>query len=310
MKNFAKLTLLFSLSFSILFSAALLLRFLSTWIDIARAIPVVVLPGQDAADLAWRALPAALYLTILLILSYSARRKISFPLTLFCTLAMASIFTIGVAAGLDRAENLRPVLRPASPIQAGPGLILSRLNNYIILLRDTSDIQGPRLVSIPDQPFIYQEIPRGPNNTILGLPAISFGNEPPWFIRSLNMDFSLNAEEMRSRFEYNFNYFAVYIFSLILLLGSLRFLLELSNWPLANIFLGALVFRGILALEIFLNSREINALIGSFLGGILPSMLITPLVFSGLSALLIIYTMLSRLARKTVSKRRRRSRND
>ena len=119
----------------------------------------------------------------------------------------------------------------------------------------------------------------------------------PWFISSLAIDFSLSARELKGRLEKSFFSFAVYIASLILLLASLRFLLELSEWPLANLFLGALVFRGILALEVFLNSGEINVLVGSFLTERVPPMLHTPAIFGALAVLIIVYTLLTRIAR-------------
>jgi len=138
----------------------------------------------------------------------------------------------------------------------------------------------------------------GPYNSVLNLPDLPFGDNTPWFIRSMEIDFNLSAEEIKSRMAENYLSFAVYVFSLILLLGSLRFLLDLSQWPLANLFLGALVFRMILAAETFLNTREINSLIGSFLTIKVPSMMITPLVFSAAAVLVMIYTLLTRIARK------------
>lgn len=287
----------FSLSFALLFLAAILLGYLSYWINVARIVPVGSLPGTDATDLAWKALPAALYLSILLTLSLSARRKIPIPLTLFCIFVLACIFTVGASLGISRAGNLKPALNPVSPVQGSPGLILSRSDNAMILLRGTTDTRGPRVVSIPGRPLIYQEVPLGPNNTILSLPPLPFGNDTPWLVRSLDIDFSLCAGELKSRLGESLVSFEAYAFSLILLLASLRFLLELSQWPLANLFLGALVFRLILSLETFLNTREINTLIGSFLTGRIPSMLITPLVFCALAVLVIIYTLLARVAR-------------
>jgi hypothetical protein len=297
MKNIARLFLFFSFCFAVVFITAVLLRFISTWIDFARIIPQEHVSGEYAAEAAWKALPAAVYLSILLTLSYSARRNMPIPLSLICILVLGVGFTIGASLGISRAEALKPVLRPQNPVRGAPGLILSQSENSVILLKESADIQGPRVVSIPGRPLIYQEAPRGPNNTIPGLPALAFGDETPWFIRSLGIDFSLCAGELKSRFGADFILFAVYVFSLVLLLGSLRFLVELSEWPLANLFLGALVFRGILALEIFLNAREINALIGSYLAGRAPPTLITPLVFCALGALVIIYTLLVHIAR-------------
>ena len=292
MKNFARLTLFFSLCFAVLFLAAILLRLLSSWIELARFIPVGARPGEDMMEIVWKAFPAALYLSILLALSYTARRNMPIPLAIIGILVLGCVFSLGVSMGISRAEVLKPALKPVSPLVGRPGLILSQLDNDIVLLRGSADLRGPRLVSIPGRPLIYQDVPIGPNNTILNLPALSFGDDIPWFIRSLSIDFSLSAEELRNRLEDSFFSFAVYVFSLVLLLGSLRFLLELSQWPLANLFLGALVFRGILALEVFLNTREINTLIASFLKIHIPSTLITPAVFGAVAVLVIFYTLL------------------
>ena len=299
MKNFAKLTLFFSLSFVILLFIAILLKYLSSWVDIVRIIPLAAKPGEDAVEAAWKSLPAVIYMTILLALSYSARKKIGIPLTILTILFLGSAFTIGTSMGLSRAEALRPALKPVSPVQAGPGLILSRAGNTMVLLKESNDIRGPRVVSLPGQPLMYQELPLGPNNTILNLPDLPFGDGTPWFVRSMNIDYSLSADQIKGRYERNFLSFAAYVVSLVLILGSLRFLLELSQWPLANIFLGALVFRGILALETFLNSREINILVGSFLAEKVPVNLITPAVLSAVGILVILYTLLSRIARRT-----------
>ena len=289
--------LFFSLCFAVLFVAAILLRLLSSWIELARFIPVEPLPGEDAAEAAWKAFPAALYLSMLLALSYTARRKMPIPLAIIGLMVLGCVFSTVVSVGISRVGALKPALQPVSPLEGVPGLILSQSENDIILLKGSRDVRGPRLVSIPGRPLIYQDVPRGPNNTIIKLPPLSFGEEGPWFIRSLAIDFSLSAGEMKSRLGDGFFSFAVYAFSLILLLASLRIVLELSQWPLANLFLGALVFRGILALEIFLNAREINALIASFLKERLPSVLITPAVFGVLAVLILLYTMLVRIGR-------------
>ena len=297
MKNFARLILFFSLCFIILFAAAVLLRFLSSWAETIRIIPANTRPGEDAAAMAWKIIPAVIYMTMLLSLSYSARKNMAIPLSIFSVVLLGCVFSIVVSLGLSRTEVLNPALKTVQSIRAGPGLILSRHGNVMVLLRESGETRGPRVVSIPERKLIYQEVPLGPNNTVLELPDLPFVEETPWFVRSLTLDFTLSAGEMKNRYEENFLFFAAYIFSLILLLGSLRFLLELSQWPLANIFLGALVYRLILSLEIFLNTAEINALLGSFLSPRISSVLITPFVFAAMGILLIIYTLLSRLAR-------------
>ena len=297
MKNLAKLTICFSLCFTILFLAAVLLRLLSSWIELARLIPLAARQGEDASEAAWKALPAALYLSILLTLSYTARRKMSILLSITGIVVLGCAFSLGLSMGIIRGGAMNLALKPVSPLHGKPGLILSRSDNAIILLKESSEVRGPRVVSLPGRPLIYQELPAGPNNTVLSVPALSLGDESPWFLRSIAIDFSLGAGELEDRLERDMRSFAVYAFSLILLLASLRFILELSQWPLANIFLGALAFRGVLALETFVNAQEINALVGSFLTRKVPPAMITPVVFSALACLIIFYTLLTRIVR-------------
>jgi len=297
MKNIAKLTLFFTLCFIILFLAAIMLRLLSTWTDLARIVPVSIMPGEDAAKAAWRAFPAAIYISILLSLSYTSRRKMPIPAAIICIWILGAAFTVGASIGISRAGDLKPAIRSLSSLQGNPGLILSRSDNSMILLRESTVVRGPRVVSIPGQPLIYQEVPVGPNNSILSLPALPFTDDVPWFIRSLSIDFSLCARELENRLDTGFSAFAAYAFSLIILLGSLRFILGLSQWPLANLLLGALVFRLILALEVFLNSRQISDLIFSFLKEQVPHIMITPLVFCAISVLVIFYTLIASLAK-------------
>ena len=297
MKNLAKLVLFFSSSFIIIFFAALVIRIFASWVEMARLIPVTARPGEDLTVLAWGALPTAIYLSILISLSYSGRKKIPIPSSMLCIIILASILTGGLALGINRVNSLNTALNPVNPIQSGPGLVLSRSGSSIVLLRESSAPAGPRIASFPGEPLIYQELPLGPNNTIIPLPPLPLGEESPWFIRSIEIDFTLTGAELRKRFYEDLFSFAVYAFSLILLLSSLRFILEKSLWPLANIFLGALIFRGILALEVFVNSREINALIYAFLAERAPSMLISPMAFCALGILIILYTLLSCIAR-------------
>ena len=263
----------------------------------ARIIPVSPQPGVDAAELAWKTLPIPIYVAILLSLSYSSRKKMPIPLSIFNIVLMACLFTGLSSVGIDRYVNLRPAISIAAPVESGPGMILSRTNNSIILLRESTNTRGSRVVSFPYQPLIYQEVPMGPNNSIIQLPPLPLGYESPWFIRSIEIDFVLSGINLMNLFKSNLFHFIIYAFSLIFMLSSLRFMLGFSRWPMANVFLGALVFRGLLAFEEFINSQSINSLIGTFLGESFPPHLISPLVFTALGLLVILYTLLVHIAK-------------
>ncbi|MDR2619155.1 MAG: hypothetical protein LBC62_09830 [Treponema sp.] len=296
MKNLARLALFFSICFTVVFLASVLLRFLGLWIDTARIMPLE--PEQSANFIAAlkRALPAALYFSILLTLSYAGRRKMAVSLSILGVFVLSTVFVLGFSLGIRQIQGVNFVLDASPAVRGRPGLILSRGGTVMVLLKEGN--QGPRVTAFPGQPLLYQEVPRGPNNSVLALPSLPFRDETPWFIQSIFIDLTLSARELDSRLEEGLPFFCVYAGALIFFLASLRFLLDLSNWPLTNLFLGALAFRGILALETFLNSKETAALLGSFLGKGLPALFITPLVFCVLGALVILYTLLACLARR------------
>ncbi|AEF83188.1 hypothetical protein [Leadbettera azotonutricia] len=297
MKNLAKLALFFSVSFVIAFLCFALLYFLALWIDAARMVSVDVEQSANLVTALGRALPAALYITILLALSYTARRKMPIPLSIIAIIVLSAIFTFGFSLGTRQIEGLNFALKSGASVRGRPGLILSRQNNAMVLLKESGNALGPRVVSLPGRQLFYQEVPMGPNNAALALPAMPFRDETPWFIRSMLIDFTLTAREFDDTFREGIIPFSIYAGALVFLLASLRFLLEASSWPLANLFLGALAFRGVLALDTFLGAKEINTLLVSFIGKRLPPSFITPLAFCALGILVILYTLLVHLAR-------------
>jgi hypothetical protein len=309
-KNLARLALFFSLFFTAIFLFSAGLRFLHIRIEEIRLLPFqprLILP--DGLSAARWALPVAVYVSLLCGLSYAARlnagllsrRRRSLP----APLAMLSLFILGMALSggislaLERLETMVPAPAVSKPL-GRPGLLLTQGDTSIVLLRGPDESRGPRVVAIPGQPLLYQEQPLGPNNTVLSLPPVPFRNENPWFLRSLAIDFSLTGRQLETRLGEGLLPFFVYAGALIFLLVSLGFIQKFSNWPLANVFLGALCCRGILALETFLNSPEIQALLAEFLGNRFPLPLswTVPLIFLSFGMLINLYTFLVYLAKR------------
>jgi hypothetical protein len=296
MKNFAGLALFFSICFAVLFLLSGLFRFLALWIDAVREVPPAGELSGSFITAMGEALAMTVYITILLALSYTARGKMSALFSITAVVVLAAVFTLGASLGVRQLQKFEFALNTVPPVRARPGLILSRGGTAVVLLTDSSAAGGPQVVSLPDRPLIYREAAAGPADTVSALPALPFDTGTAWVVRSVLIDFRLSAVELASRLDQGLPAFAVYGGALILLLSSLRFLLELSNWPLANLFQGAMAFRGILALEIFLNARETRVLVSSFFGNRLPVSLITPLAFCALAVLVVLYTFLASLA--------------
>jgi hypothetical protein len=300
-KNLAKLVLFFSLSFAILFLLAAGLRYLAIRVEWVRTLPrrqEAPLAGLIAAA-RW-ALTLALYGSLLLSLSYAARKHFFLPVTVVCLITLPLAMCFGISLGLEQWGNAAP-FRNTVKVLGEPGLILTNVQQpsaaTIVLLDGPAEPRGARVAAIPDQPMIYQPEPAGPNNTVLGLPPIPFRDETPWFLKSIAIDLRLSAEYLEGRFKAGLLPFLFYAGALILLLSSLTFIFKLSVWPLANLFLGCLAFRGILALEIFCNSPETQDIFASFLQNRLPLSLAVPLIFCAVGVLVHVYSLLVYIAK-------------
>jgi hypothetical protein len=303
MKNVARLALFFTVSFAAIFVLAVSVRFLHIRIDVIRSMPPQNghLGEELLAAFHW-ALPAALYFSLLFSLSYTVRRRIFAPAAMLCLFILGSAVCLGITIGTDSLSRLAKY--PVPPKSLGnPGLILTQADNAIVLIQDPGVPWGPRVASIPGRPLLYQELPRGPDNKPISLPSVPFRTNTVWFLQSFVIDFSLASGELTKRLSQvsppeDLLSFPVYVCALVFLLVSLRFSLTLSNWPMANLFLGALVFRGILILEVFLGATETEEILNNLLGDLIPPRYTAPLAFVFLGFLVCLYTFLSFLARR------------
>jgi hypothetical protein len=202
----------------------------------------------------------------------------------------------GLCTGVLRGGRLNARAGIDTPRTLGaPGLILSRGNIDMVLLDEPANAGGPRVVAIPGQPLLYQSVPLGSGSP---LPPALFKAPKPYFLQSILLDFSLSGTRYEKLHEQGFFYFAAYLGALTLLLCSLGFVLKISAWPLANLFLGALVFRGILLLETFINSEEVLEILNEYIENIVPRPLISALILGLAAALIILYSLLAGLAKK------------
>jgi hypothetical protein len=300
-KSLLRLALFFGLSFLMIFPVASAIRYLHIWIDAACLIPAEALEIFASLISAGQwALPVTLYISVLLTLSYSARKSFSLPLSILCVFVLSCVFSAGLFLGLFHVNSVAVIPgKTEPPVLGGPGLILTQGETAVILLDGPLKPDGSRVIAVPDRPLIYQKTPMGPVNAGFTLPSVPFRIGGPYFITSLILDFSLTAGQLRDRLNEGFIPFGIYLGTLCFLLSSLRFVMGLTSWPLANVFLGVLVFRGILAAGTFLDSLEIQQFILLFLKADIPPIIITPIIFCALAVLIILYTVLVNLARGT-----------
>jgi hypothetical protein len=302
MKMIARFLCFFGLWFPAIFIIAAGSVFLGVWIDAASRIPPDggVTLRHIAGTGRWIA-PFTLYLTLLFSINYGCRRNLALPLVLIFAVPLAGIFTFGASKGLNIAATMEmPPLSVKRDSLGQPGLMLSRPGTVITLLDRPSNTDGSRVVAIDGRPLIYQKEPRGADGRIIALPPAPFrrggGRQ---LYDGILADFSISGQRLATRFEEGRLSFFPWTLALSLLLVSLSFVFETTSWPLANFFLGMLVFRGVLAFEVFLTSDEIMEYLSGFARGAIPDTLIAPAIFAAVAVLILIYNILFYLARST-----------
>jgi hypothetical protein len=245
-------------------------------------------------------LPVTIYLALLVGLGYSAKRSIPVHISIVCLIALCMGCTILVSGGISLLSNSQNLVGSGKIVTLGnPGLILSQPDGVIVLLHDPGDPQSSRVIVRADQPLIYREKPLETETDLMKVPAYMQGASPAFLqtdeyhlLDSLLRDFSFVSDQFNIRQQKSFFSFIFYVFALIFLLSSLRPLMDISVWRMANIFLGIMMFRGVLLLERLLDSQEIYRFFGTFLGERFPRFLISPLLFCMLGILVIMGTVL------------------
>jgi hypothetical protein len=291
-KNFAKLILSFTFSFVVILILAGLAGVVRGWADTALLFPPAALPALST--LLAPALPVPFYFSLLFGISYSSRRRIPYAVSLVTLLALSLGLAAAASLGLSRLEKInQPKLRvPAAAVQPGLVLTVTPGGTRAVLLGAAPE--SARVLSLPGQPLFLEPASTSYRIRQVRLP---FREEQNGILSGISSDFGGSARVFRAWFDAGLAPFALYAGSLSLFLISIGCLVNISFWPLANLFFGVLAFRGALALERFLNTAETHQLLSSFAGNIIPESLINPVIFTVLASLIILYSGLVYLAR-------------
>ena len=306
MKNFAKLVLFFSCSFIGILILANLLAFLQDWTREILLFPFSVgVFTWNLAENPVTALVVAFYLAILLSLNYAIRHKIRYPLAFLVILLMSVALSCAAFFGLGNlklAGGFTITGKKPAELSVNPGLILNhgKTGTQTLFMEDPAKPEGVKVVSSPGSPLSLQNTPSSParNEVPLRMQLPFFLDGPITRIfGSLDHDFGQSARKFSASFYHGFLPFGIYAGSLAIFLLSLGCLINISYWPLANLFFGALAFRGALALEAFFNQPDIHNLLASFAGKFVGESMIIPMIFCTLSALILLYSGLVYLAK-------------
>jgi len=218
-------------------------------------------------------------------------------MSVVCVMVLSAIFCFGINTALEQWKAVPPLYTSGVQL-GGKGLMLSngltKNETAVVLLEGTENPLGPRVVAIPGQPLVYQQAAGGN----FELPPVQFGDDTPWFLKSIAIDIKLNSEMFRQKFQEGILSYLFYAGSLIFLLCSLAYAVKFSVWPLANLFLASLVFRGVLSFNTFFTSPSMMEIIDSFLNNLIPLSAALPLFFLLTGGLVNLYSLLSYAAKR------------
>jgi hypothetical protein len=249
------------------------------------------------------ALSFALYCSIIFGLCFTSKERVFALPAVLCIAVLAVGLAYGVSFGLENLESMNGMVldnKTAYPV-GGPGLILSNpmrpTGTAVVLLDGPSKPSGARIVVMPDRPMIYHETFPG-KDAFSAIPLAPIGEENLWFFNSIAIDLRISSENLQQRYNQGLFPFLVYIGTLVILLISFLFIMNFSAWPLANFILCCLAFRGMLSLEILLNSPDIQNYLNSLLQNYLPLSAVVPMIFCVAGLLIYLYSFLVYLARR------------
>ncbi len=240
--------------------------------------------GEFAALLMGR-LSVTFYASVLLSLSYAARREISVPVSMICIFCLALGFFVGSFVGTSAlAKRFSPAGENVKIISLGErGLIVSDEGAQAVLFDPHHGY--PRLAVSTRTAFEYQAEPRGDAGgsdkaAADGVAFMLLKNEESLFVSVSGLANQFAAVSRTfSSLKGDFSQFLLYTATLLFLLVSTRFIMNLSSWHFANLIFGAAAFYGILRLETFIDSEQVQNMLSQVVQGAVPDNLISPGVF-------------------------------
>jgi hypothetical protein len=225
-------------------------------------------------------IPPTLYLSVLLSLSYTARREIRVIPSIITIFFLAVGWTL-LSAWATTQLPPPPDIRGKSVPLARAGLIVST-NDGRKSVRLTADSPFPS-VAFDGTLIPESQAPFEPNSA----KPLSFKVDRFIFVQNVVKNFLYLAENLDQLQKMGIANLAVYTAGLVVLLVSMRFIMDLSVWALANLFLGFVAFGGILMFELFMNSSRTQRILLSIIGDRISTSLINPLVFCAMGLLII-----------------------
>jgi hypothetical protein len=259
--------------FIIVFVVLTIMQFLAIRIELERMLSFA--PQEAKIDsmltAGWRSLLPSIYIAMLFGLSYCARYKFPVSLSIIYMMVLSLIWIGFFSLALGMIQRGSPW--PTETLQrlGGVGLITVDGDQSQVLLQNPN-VPGVLVISPPNSSLRYED-----TQVNLGSLSVFFRKESVHFMEMIVDKFTRTSEQCGVRLRESFLSFFLYILALVFCLSTLRFVFDASSWPLANLFLGALLFWGVLEIETLLDSEQVRAFINAIGGETFPMFVVVPL---------------------------------
>jgi len=294
-QRFGRLVVFVIVSFLLVFLISGVLGFLDIWINSASSIPAkTVAPVEMVLPFIYWILPLCFYVCILLSANYALMNKVQPLLSFVFILAASSALLLGGAYALNAVKNADlPPIQLSTKTLGLPGLMLDAGDSTIVLLGAPALDPEHRVIVTAGEPLNFVPNPQmnpQEGGESMQNPPLSFVKESNTFFNGLHLDFMLCAQDLMNNIQ-NFIRTLILALSLGALLLSISFIFKFGNWYLANLFLSIVLFRAVLYFEVFINSLMVQDFFSKIFQKTLPQNLISPLIFTGLAVLFIVFML-------------------
>lgn len=273
------------------------LVFVYSWIQTADSLyGSTFLPKSSLLESFRQALPVALYLSMLIGISYSVRRKVhavpSFLILVILIPALSTGSTVLMEALVASSPQEQELQVPDLKTN---GLMVPLGEETLILCGPEAN---PAAVAVSVKP--YQDFQYHPEG-VTGFPGRIdnpnlFNQLRPNFIFSMAKDFGRVSAYWYALKENQLLFFIIALLAVSFLLVSLRGIMLFSAWPFANLILTLIAFRLVLYLDVLLASEETRLFVQKLITIPLPEHLIYIGPLCLLAVLLQLYSLLSFIA--------------
>jgi hypothetical protein len=277
--------------FIIAFVLFTMVNFLALKIHAVRSLWLLQSNMELFASAVWSSLPPVIYLVILIGLSYSARRGIGILLSFICVCVISLVWLTLFTLMFSTAYKVVDLLSNNTPLYLGEsGLIMEHEDNVIVLVGGLTDPDRGQVVAKTGEPLRYESENDAISSASLrneteSAPLIFFRHDSVQLLGNIQFYFERVSQQLNTRLNESLLSFYVYTASIIFCLCCLRFVFNLSTWPLANIFLGAILFRGVLGVGNLFEQDIVRSLFLRFWVDGVPVSILEPALFCVLGLL-------------------------